>query len=828
MWRHQAISYHDTVGPRHRVQREGPVEQPMKWCSAQSVVASCAIGMFLQPAMGQRPVAWQTISTLDGIPIREAGAPTASRPYLGLVLQDKKLESGDARCLVYVVRPGPVREALGLKGLDYPILFLLSVNGREIHTSDDMRKLMAAMSVGAEVRLRFLFTSPKPATVKTVDVRAASWMDWAAPIDYAGPPRVRIVPEEVVRAGAEPTQFEQFIQGQLERHGINAAAEETRKYLVRSMEYNYSPHMLSRVAYGFYRPMQLAELQVTMTDPLARMVEQHKDDAIATTRTVLVEAAKNLDVTFLPGEQVRLQINNPRQALRDVARMVRRAYSHLDRAFDKIDEAARKELASSAPGLLNLERWAERPVVRARQASMAIDYGSLLAAADAIVAWTAAGDPPKRDSGQPRVAIPAELAGAVKGDVLAVERIDGRWYIYGGFGLNEYDMTRIDVVIDPGGADLYHYPRNERPKVQLVVDWAGDDRYSGEDGAAGPASGLLGVSVVVDREGNDRYEGGACSGGAGLMGAGLILDQAGNDSYEGASWSLGAAKYGFGGIVDLGRGRDTYIAHEFSEGTGGPRGLGLLLDEAGNDLYRANALPEGHPAIFWGRSQGFGSTDFSTAFGAFDAGGIGILCDLDGHDRYEVGRFGQGMGFFYGLGLLYDRRGRDLYYGGPNSQGTSGHGGVGILADDAGDDTYQGSIALAHDASVALLIDRSGSDSYQGEFVSPAVALAENQSIAWLIDLDGQDRYNIPELKMESADASGIGQSDGNGFSYADCRCFSLSVLLDAGGTVDIYSRKDRGDGMAISTGRANPRVPQDSRLHGLFIDSKEKMTFWP
>lgn len=813
----------------------------MTWSSAQFVVASLAMGLFLQPAMGQRPMAWQTVSTLDGIPIRETGPPSAARPYLGLVLQDKKLESGDARCLVYVVRPGPVREALGLKGLDYPILFLLSMNGREIHTSADMRLIMAEMSAGAEVRLRFLFTSPKPDTIKTVDVRVASWTDWAAPIDYARPPLVRIEPEEVVRAGAEPTQFEQFIQGQLERHGISAAVAETRKHLVRSMEYNYSPHMLSRVAYGFYRPTRLAELQLTMTDPLVRLVEQRKDAPNAITRTVLVEAARNLDAPFAQGEQVRIQIANPGQALREVAEMTRRAYSHLDRAFDKIDEAGRKELASSALGLLNLERWAERPVVRARQASMAIDFGSLLAAADAIGAWKAAGDPPKRDS-QPRVAIPAELAGAVKGDVLAVERIDGRWYIYGGFGTNEYDMTRIDVVIDPGGDDLYRHRRNERPKVQLIVDWAGDDRYSGENGAAGPASGLLGVSVVVDREGNDRYEGGALSAGAGLMGVGLILDQDGNDSYEGTSWSVGAAKYGFGGIVDLGRGRDTYVAHEFSEGTGGPRGLGLLLDEAGNDLYRANAVPEGHPAIFSGRSQGFGSTDFSTALGAFDAGGIGILCDLDGHDRYEVGRFGQGMGLFYGLGLLYDRRGRDLYYGAPNSQGASAHGGVGILADDAGDDTYQGSIAFAHDAGLALLIDRSGSDSYQGEFVSPAVATAENQSIAWLIDLDGQDRYNIPESKMRLAtasseesvhvtaaeDAKGIGESSGNSFSYADCQCFSLSVLLDAGGTVDIYSRRDRGNGVAISTGKWNPWMPQHSNLHGLFIDTSEKFTFWP
>jgi hypothetical protein len=100
-----------------------------------------------------------------------------------------------------------------------------------------------------------------------------------------------------------------------------------------------------------------------------------------------------------------------------------------------------------------------------------------------------------------------------------------------------------------------------------------------------------------------------------------------------------------------------------------------------------------------------------------------------------------------------------------------------------------------------------------------------NQGIAWLIDLDGQDRYDQDPYFRG---AMGIAESGENSFSYDECRCFSLSVLLDAGGTPDIYSRKDRGDAMAISTGEPIPAAPQRSRLHGLFIDTKERMTFWP
>jgi hypothetical protein len=312
-----------------------------------------------------------------------------------------------------------------------------------------------------------------------------------------------------------------------------------------------------------------------------------------------------------------------------------------------------------------------------------------------------------------------------------VERIDGRWFVYGGFGRNEYDMTRIDVVIDPGGDDVYRYPRATRPKVQLVMDQAGNDRYVSENGAAGPASGLLGANVVLDRAGNDKYEGGDLSCGASLMGVGLLFDLDGNDSYQGTLWSLGAAKYGFGAIVDLGRGADTYIAHQFSEGAGGSRGLGLILDETGNDLYRANGPVPSQweaPGRFSGHSQGFGGGDGAQGIGFFDVGGIGLLCDLSGDDRYEVGEFGQGVGSFYGLGILYDRSGRDIYYGtNYYAQGASGHGGVGILADDAGDDTYWGDIAEAWDSGLALLIDRGGNDSYQGG----ALGVGAQQGIAF-------------------------------------------------------------------------------------------------
>jgi hypothetical protein len=66
----------------------------------------------------------------------------------------------------------------------------------------------------------------------------------------------------------------------------------------------------------------------------------------------------------------------------------------------------------------------------------------------------------------------------------------------------------------------------------------------------------------------------------------------------------------------------------------------------------------------------------------WDNGGIGLLCDLAGDDRYEAGEVSQCAGWLFGMGILYDRSGRDQYHGTRYSQGAAAHGGVGILADD--------------------------------------------------------------------------------------------------------------------------------------------------
>ncbi|MBL8178435.1 MAG: PDZ domain-containing protein [Bryobacterales bacterium] len=760
-----------------------------------------------------------------------AGRPSKNEPYLGIEIRHHKTEDGLIGCLVRGVRPGPILEAGLLREDD----LLLAINGVDLDSTSTFWLQLEKQAPGSEVQLRVRRAEKKGA--ETIAARVASRAEWAAPVDWIRPANRRVNPDALLPGVSRPTEFEQFINSHLDREKIRRPVDKLRNYLVATMESAYSQNMLDRVAYGFYRPSRLPELQTSITGPLARIGDNAKRAPLEAWQPVLEQAARNLDHPFTAAPAAAIDFSNPSQTLAGLSARVATAYSHLERAFAKLDATRQVELEQTLPQLLIDRNWTTRPFIRAGQASLEIDYSSLFAAAASLVAWTAARDPTPGPGHSP-VALPPALAGAVTGDVLAVERIGGRWYVYGGAGRNEYDLSRIDVVVDAGGDDTYRYPSNLRPRIQLVIDQAGNDRYFGEKDAAGPASAMLGVSIVIDGQGNDHYEGGLRSCGVGVMGIGLILDVNGDDTYQGTQWSIGAGYYGFGGVVDL-DGGDVYLAQRYSQAIGGPRGFGLILDVRGNDLYRANGpVPSGYgdPGVYSAFSQGIGIGCWFPWTGGFDTGGIGVLADLGGDDRYEVGEYGQGVGFYFGMGILYDRDGRDLYYGGRYGQAASAHGGIGILADDAGDDTYWGTIADAWDLSLAMLIDRGGNDSYQGyQSRGGGLGTGEQQSIAFLIDLDGRDRYDLgpkgalrpspatPRAQQAAAyEASGMGESSAHEYNYKLCVCHSLSVLLDAGGTPDFYSRTDRGDGLTISTGKENPVLPEFSNVYGLFIDSAD------
>lgn len=300
-----------------------------------------------------------------------------------------------------------------------------------------------------------------------------------------------------------------------------------------------------------------------------------------------------------------------------------------------------------------------------------------------------------------------------------------------------HDLAAIrgDVlVVDPGGNDRYVFGPAAPGTLRVVIDLAGNDVYAGD------ATALLNAVAIADRDGDDVYEAEGIA--ATIGGVAIALDGGGNDRYEARRFGQAAA---MAGVALLGNdsGNDAYTIGSFGQGFGGPLGIAVLHDGEGDDRYRAAG-----PADRYGRS---GRVSMAQGMGYGDregmAGGVGVLLDDAGNDSYGLSMFGQGAGYGHGLGLLRDRAGNDTYDAIRYAQGQGSHGGVGLLSEDAGEDTYVLEFGVGQgmglDVAVGILNDKAGLSSVRGGTLAQGAATANGVGIAVLagesnLSIDGQ------------------------------------------------------------------------------------------
>ncbi len=359
----------------------------------------------------------------------------------------------------------------------------------------------------------------------------------------------------------------------------------------------------------------------------------------------------------------------------------------------------------------------------------------------------------------------------VTGTVLLARETQAGWIVIGGRGPNAYrdPGQRVALLLDLGGNDTYAgytAPMNETQGISVVIDFEGDDTY--EAGSLGLATGRLGVGMLLDRAGNDRYRLASGSGGVGLAGIGLLVDLEGDDRYVGSRFTQGAAIGGMGLLLDR-SGNDEYRSFGYSIGFGGPLGIGTVVDLTGDDAYECGQLyasgynrteaPDAKPgdARFqydcFGIGAGVGQRVLPKRAPTVVedvGGGIGMVLDERGDDRYTSSNFSQGLGYFFGAGIMLDERGHDVHEAARYGQGAAAHFGVGLFVDREGDDRY-GSTgpyyneAAAWDRSVALAVDDgTGNDVYDFRR-STGLGMAERQAWSLFIDAGGDDRYQVPE-----------------------------------------------------------------------------------
>src|SRR5262249_36019320 len=130
------------------------------------------------------------------------------------------------------------------------------------------------------------------------------------------------------------------------------------------------------------------------------------------------------------------------------------------------------------------------------------------------------------------------------------------------------------------------------------------------------------------------------------------------------------------------------------------------------------------------------------------AGGLGLVIDVAGNDRYDSSNFSQACGYFFGAGLKLDLAGDDTHGAARYGHAAGAHYGMGLFIDYAGNDTYTSTGppyngGCAWDHSVFLCVDAGGDDRYQFERTA-GPGRADIGSWGVFADLGGKDTYVAP------------------------------------------------------------------------------------
>lgn len=322
------------------------------------------------------------------------------------------------------------------------------------------------------------------------------------------------------------------------------------------------------------------------------------------------------------------------------------------------------------------------------------------------------------------------------------------------------------LIIDFGGDDVYtgdiaaSSPLNGL--VNIVIDLNGDDKYITKGFLC---SSILGFSALVDLNGMDEYFSASPGIASALFGTSILYDFCGNDIYTSTSeYSMGAAIFGASSLIDL-DGDDNYNSVSYSQGFASTYGVGCLFDQNGDDHYNTDSTLYKNrylPSFVQGASKGrwAEATD-----GKCLSGGIGILIDEKGSDEFYANSFSQGGSYYFGIGLFLNRIGVDRYNALSHSQGYAAHYALASFMDNEGDDIYNENsnrdkltqiIGGGRDLSIGIFQDFKGNDQYY--FGNRSVAIGDMNGIGIMIDYKGNDIYYWIENKKYSK-ASSMGKT---------------------------------------------------------------------
>jgi hypothetical protein len=560
------------------------------------------------------------------------------------------------------------------------------------------------------------------------------------------------------KVGRPEEQLANTLMGEF---NIRDAYEDLRRRLA-ALSDRGDPFRLSRVAYIQDEPFQLRTVAGRTLDQLAAAVDQRNPRAALQLAAEWLDAAA--DMPAPPPLKTGLTLE---QHLDQLVELFGELKAKREEAFRRLTAEDQKYIEENCDDLLDVfaelidlqtdrNRDRFRRNLQILELAERVDFVKLFEGA--VLLSRAAGDK-YLDDLESAVRKAWEAAGKPEGIFIDRESPIGKILVRGTG--STWEREDAAILLDLAGKDFYTNnagsPRGGTLPSALLIDFAGDDAYEATfnwtQGAA-----RLGYGLVIDRQGNDQYVGREWAQGAALLGAALFLDESGDDIYRADQYAQGAAAWGIAIHMDY-EGDDVYEAHLLSQAVGMPEGAGWLLNGKGDDRYYSKGKqPTGYgdAGIFDSWSQGS-----AVGFRGLQSGGIALLYDGAGSDRYEAGNFSQGGGYYFGIGLLRDGgKEDDVYIGSRYNQGFAAHQAAGYFEETGGDDYYttRQSVAqgLSWDETITAFIDHEGDDVYEGGSGFSQGASAHN-GFCLFLDLGGRNRfdYRTPQASAGPNDYHG-------------------------------------------------------------------------
>ena len=382
-------------------------------------------------------------------------------------------------------------------------------------------------------------------------------------------------------------------------------------------------------------------------------------------------------------------------------------------------------------------------------------------------------------------------------------------------GVGESNTIRGPVLlgIDLGGDDQWIAASGSSfsNSVNMVIDVSGEDHWLAENSMKNSSmdkygkrtnmsippdqgSGFFGYSFVLDMEGKDTYRSRSFSQGSGVFGFGVIWDLTGDDTYDCYSFCQASSFFGGGFLLDS-NGEDNYSGFRSLQAFAATNGSSLMMDLGkGSDSFLAYTSPLDFPSLIDPKvnSSFAQATSLGKRSDIIDghswAGGVAVLIDDGGDNKFEAGFFAQGFAYWYGLAMLLTSEGKDQYLSDKYSAGSAAHYGIGILYDKGGDDTYRVSqelgLGVGHDFSYGVLIDLKGNDKYTAANLSLGCGSANGMGFFW--DNAGDDSYTLSANQFMGCAIDRVGRHSLRNRNH------TLGVFVDADGKDQINSPHEK------------------------------------